>query len=58
MAREGSAIFDPEMTAQAMLAYLEGVLLLAKSHNNPELIKQLRFGMLSLLHSGRNSGAH
>lgn len=30
-----------EATAQAMLAYFEGVMLMAKSQNNPEIIKQL-----------------
>ena len=32
---------DVEPTGAAMLAYLEGVLLLAKSHNDPELVLQL-----------------
>ncbi|MBI5751822.1 MAG: TetR/AcrR family transcriptional regulator [Hydrogenophilales bacterium] len=32
---------DDEATAQAMLAYFEGVMLLAKSHNDPEIIGQL-----------------
>ena len=30
-----------EATAQAMLAYFEGVMLMAKSQNNPEIINQL-----------------
>jgi TetR/AcrR family transcriptional regulator, transcriptional repressor for nem operon len=30
-----------EATAMAMLAYLEGVILLAKTHNDPELVRQL-----------------
>jgi TetR/AcrR family transcriptional repressor of nem operon len=30
-----------EATAQAMLAYFEGILLMAKSQNNAELIKLL-----------------
>ena len=41
---------DPTITAKALLAYLEGVLLLARSCNDPEVIKQLRGGVLSLLH--------
>ena len=32
---------DTSATAQAMLAYFEGVLLLAKNQNNPEVIRQL-----------------
>jgi TetR/AcrR family transcriptional repressor of nem operon len=32
---------DIPATAQAMFAYLEGVLLLAKTHNDPQLIRQL-----------------
>lgn len=32
---------DEKATAEAMLAYFEGVLLLAKTQNNPELIHQL-----------------
>lgn len=30
-----------ELTAQAMLAYFEGTILLAKTHNNPDILKQL-----------------
>jgi TetR/AcrR family transcriptional repressor of nem operon len=32
---------DIPATARAMLAYLEGILLLAKTHNDPELIRRL-----------------
>lgn len=32
---------DIEATAQAMFAYMEGVMLLAKTHNDPELLRQL-----------------
>ena len=32
---------DTSATAQAMLAYFEGVLLLAKNQNDPEVIRQL-----------------
>jgi TetR/AcrR family transcriptional regulator, transcriptional repressor for nem operon len=40
---------DTALTAQALLAYLEGVLLLAKSHNDPTLIQSLRTGVLALM---------
>lgn len=42
---------NPATTAKALLAYLEGILLLARSSNDPEVIKQLRGGVLSLLHA-------
>lgn len=32
---------DTELTAEAMLAYLEGIMLLAKSRNDPEVIRLL-----------------
>ena len=32
---------DTDLTAQAMLSYLEGTILLAKSRNEPELIQKL-----------------
>lgn len=35
------APLDTHLTAQAMLSYLEGVILLAKSRNEPELIQRL-----------------
>jgi len=39
---EGSLTpMDIGLTASAMLAYLEGVLLLAKSHNDPDLVMKL-----------------
>ena len=41
-------ISDVERTAQAMLAYFEGVLLLAKTQNNPSLFKQLMPAILSI----------
>ncbi|BCL78181.1 TetR family transcriptional regulator [Ktedonobacteria bacterium brp13] len=40
---------DTALTAQALLAYLEGVLLLAKSRNDPTLIQSLRIGVLALM---------
>ncbi len=44
---------DVPTAARALLAYLEGVMLLAKAHNDPELIKRLSAGVgpLSLLGS-------
>jgi TetR/AcrR family transcriptional regulator, transcriptional repressor for nem operon len=35
------AALDTDLTAQAMLAYLEGMILLAKSRNDPDLIQHL-----------------
>ncbi len=35
------APLDAEATAQAMLAYLEGMILLAKTRNDPEVIREL-----------------
>ncbi|MDQ6661768.1 MAG: TetR family transcriptional regulator C-terminal domain-containing protein, partial [Chloroflexota bacterium] len=43
------ATLDTAVTAQALLAYFEGVLLLAKGRNDPALIATLRTGMLSLM---------
>ena len=42
-----------EETAQAVLAYLEGVLMLAKAKNDPELIKRLTPNVLSLCFAER-----
>jgi TetR/AcrR family transcriptional repressor of nem operon len=44
-----SATLDTAVTAQALLAYFEGVILLAKGRNDPALISTLRSGMLSLM---------
>ena len=44
------ATLDTVVTAQALLAYLEGVILLAKGRNDPALIATLREGTLSLMH--------
>lgn len=35
------SVLDTDLTAQAMLSYLEGIILLAKSRNDPELIQKL-----------------
>ena len=43
------APLDTAVTAQALLAYFEGVLLLAKGHNDPAVIATLRMGMLALM---------
>jgi len=40
---------DSAVTAQALLAYFEGVVLLAKGRNDPALIATLRHGALSLM---------
>ena len=39
---------DTELTAEAMLAYLEGMILLAKAQNDPEVIYRLGPGMKSI----------
>jgi TetR/AcrR family transcriptional regulator, transcriptional repressor for nem operon len=43
------ATLDTATTAQALLAYFEGVMLLAKGRNDPSLISTLRPGVLSLM---------
>ena len=43
------ATLDTTVTAQALLAYFEGVILLAKGRNDPALIGTLRRGALSLM---------
>jgi TetR/AcrR family transcriptional repressor of nem operon len=40
---------DTALTAQALLAYYEGVILLAKGRNDPSLLHTLRSGALSLM---------
>lgn len=40
---------DTALTAQALLAYFEGVVLLAKGRNDPTLIATLRMGVLPLM---------
>jgi TetR/AcrR family transcriptional repressor of nem operon len=40
---------DTALTAQALLAYFEGVMVLAKSRNDPALIATLRMGVLPLM---------
>lgn len=43
------AALDTAMTAQALLAYFEGVMLLAKGRNDPALVHRLRNGALALI---------
>lgn len=43
------ATLDTTLTAQALLAYYEGVILLAKGRNDPSLLRTLRSGALSLM---------
>jgi TetR/AcrR family transcriptional repressor of nem operon len=43
------ATLDTTLTAQALTAYFEGVLLLAKGGNDPGLIESLRKGALALM---------
>ncbi len=43
------AALDTTVTAQALLAYFEGVILLAKGRNDPALIATLRAGVLLLM---------
>lgn len=43
------ATLDASATAQALLAYFEGVMLLAKGRNDPSLLNTLRAGMLALM---------
>lgn len=40
---------DVAITAQSLLAYFEGVMLLAKGRNDPSLIRTLRAGVLALM---------
>jgi TetR/AcrR family transcriptional regulator, transcriptional repressor for nem operon len=47
------ATLDTAQTAEALLAYFEGVMLLAKGRNDPSLVSSLRMGVLSLMqHQG------
>jgi TetR/AcrR family transcriptional repressor of nem operon len=43
------ATLDSAATAQALLAYFEGVMLLAKGRNDPSLLHTLRAGTLALM---------
>jgi TetR/AcrR family transcriptional repressor of nem operon len=51
------ATLDIVTTAQALLAYFEGVMLLAKGRNDPSLIRTLRAGVLALMeYQGESAG--
>ena len=43
-------------TAQTLIAYFEGVLLLAKTRNDPRMVKQLAQGAAHLVEAARNGG--
>jgi len=47
---------DPRATAQAILAYIEGILLLGKTFNDPSLIKRLGRGVVQLAIVGKGFG--
>jgi TetR/AcrR family transcriptional repressor of nem operon len=51
------ATLDTATTAQALLAYFEGVMLLAKGRNDPSLLSTLRTGLLSLMQYQGDRGA-
>lgn len=46
---------DPEVAAEALIAYQEGAVLLAKTHNDPTWIRRLADGALALLKGGVGS---
>lgn len=46
---------DTRATASAMVAYLEGLTLMAKTHNDPDIVKQLGPAMLGLAVPVRNA---
>ncbi len=46
------AAIDVTLTAQALLAYLEGVILLAKTWNDPEMVRRLADGAVLLAAAG------
>jgi TetR/AcrR family transcriptional repressor of nem operon len=48
---------DPAATAQAMVAYIEGVFLLGKSFNDPCMIQRLGEGVLQLCIPKKKTGA-
>jgi len=46
--KEVEGVDSPPLTAKAMLAYFEGTLLLAKTHNDPDIFKQLLPAILKI----------
>jgi TetR/AcrR family transcriptional repressor of nem operon len=53
IAAEELPAIDPTLTAQAVVAYFEGVLMLAKTHNDPHVVKRLAHGAAHLLEARR-----
>jgi len=49
MASGALPALDPVTTAQTVVAYFEGVMLLAKTQNTPEVITQLAHGAVALV---------
>lgn len=43
---------DISATAEAVIAYMEGVMLMAKTRNDPNVIKELRQGLLRFIQAG------
>jgi TetR/AcrR family transcriptional repressor of nem operon len=60
MASGALPALDPVITAQAVVAYFEGVIMLAKTQNSPEVISRLAHGAVALIEaaSGALSGGH
>lgn len=50
-------ISDPARTAQALVAYLEGCTLLAKTYNDPTMLQQLSQGAVTLVMGRVSTGA-
>ena len=49
MASGALPALDPVTTAQTVVAYFEGVMMLAKMQNTPEVITQLAHGAVALV---------
>ena len=63
MLREATAsgdlpALDVDTTAQTLIAYFEGVLLLAKTHNDPGVVKQLARGAEHLVVAAAHARLH
>jgi TetR/AcrR family transcriptional repressor of nem operon len=59
IAAEELPAIDPTLTAQAVVAYFEGVLMLAKTHNDPHVVKRLAQGAAHLLEAAvHTAGTH
>ena len=46
---------DADTTAQSVIAYVEGAVLLAKTHNNPDILKQLAPGAVHLVEAAAHA---